>query len=134
MAVIATVDEQGQPNSSVIYYSVDSHNSISFITKAETAKYNNLRKNNKAAMTIVDRDSPQAANIEGTVSFVEDSSEFHQVLESITKIGHKMIGDFAPIIKLHKGRFVAMKFTPTKGKYTDFRQPVTGAEEVSKDF
>ena len=54
IAVMATVNSEGQPSSSTIFYTMSKNDEIWFLTKSDTTKYINLHHNSKASMTILD--------------------------------------------------------------------------------
>lgn len=134
IAVIATVNRDGKPSTSAIYYIVDKHNTIRFLTKTETTKYINLSHIPHAAVTIMDLEKPITVSLEGTVRQITDASEHHEVLQAVTKLGNEKLGDYAPIIKLHKGSFAAFEFLPKHGKMTDFTGSLATTKEQLHDF
>ncbi len=133
-AVIATVDENSVPSTSTIFYAMNKHGEMHFITKSETVKYQNLKNNGNAALTIVDNEKPVAVNLTGTVREVTDPKLRDDMLQEIFKISYGELHDYAPIIKLHKGSFTVMNFVPSKGKMTDFTDPMGKAKENLKKF
>jgi general stress protein 26 len=133
-AVIATVDSEGQPSTSTIFYAVGKKNALHFITKTQTTKFKNLRVNNRAALTILDKDNPIAVNIDGYVTEVTDPTERDTILQELFKLSYGNLQDYAPIIKLHKGTFSALIFTPSRAKMTDFTQPLNKVVENLKEY
>lgn len=134
MAVIATVDDEGQPSTSMIFYIVANNSKIKFLTKSETQKHTNLKNNPKVALTIVGNKKPITLSLEGSAIRITEDEEHHSVLQAIAKLGSEMLGDYAPIIKLHKGKFVAYEFIPSKGKLTDFTNKLANTKEQLQDF
>lgn len=133
-AVIATVDTDNQPSSSIIFYVLDKHDELHFITKSQTKKFENLKLNNKAALTIVDTDKPVAVNITGNVVEVTEQAIRDEIMQDIFKLSYGELHDYAPIIKLHKGSFSVLKFIPHQAKMTDFTQPMGKAKEDLKNY
>lgn len=134
IAVLATVDESAQPSSSTIYYILSKKDEIWFLTKSDTTKYQNIQFNRKASMTILDQAKPSAVNLTGYVLEVEDTGEKDEILQAITKLADEKLHDFAPIIKLHKGSFRAMKFVPQKAIMSDYSKPMGQAGETLKNY
>lgn len=134
IAVMATVDENAQPSSSTIYYVLSKKDEIWFLTKSDTTKYKNLQVNGKASMTVLDQAKPSAVNLTGYVVEVEENSEKDEILQSITKLADEKLHDFAPIIKLHKGSFRAMKFVPQQAIMSDYSKPMGQAGETYKNY
>jgi uncharacterized pyridoxamine 5'-phosphate oxidase family protein len=133
-AVLSTVDEKGQPSSSTIFYTMGKNSELWFLTKSDTTKYINLQQNNKAALTIVDPQKPIAINMQGRVVEVSDTGERDSILQAITKLSSDTLHDYAPIIKLHKGSFKAMRFLPEQAKMTDYTKPLGQAGETLKKY
>ncbi len=133
-AVIATVDSEGQPHTSTIYFSYEEKDKIYFLTKDRTTKSQNLEANNKVAITVLDKNQAIAVNITGTAKAVEDIAKRDSVMQSVLKISHDNQADYAPIVKLHKGGFKVFMLTPTQAKMTDFTKPMGEVKEKLKNF
>lgn len=133
-AVIATVDSEGQPSTSTIFYVINKKDEIHFVTKSQTTKSSNLKKDNRTALTVVDEGKPKAVNMRGTAVQVNDVSERDDVMQRILKISHDKLKDFAPIIKLHRGSFTVFKFTPKEAAMTDFSKPMGSVKEIKKNY
>ncbi len=131
-AVLATVDGE-QPNTSTIFY-VYKKGSIEFITKTETAKFNNLRKNSLAAITITSVDNQITVNMTGSVVQINNSSEYDEIVKEISKLSYEKLKDLAPIVKLKKGSFAAFKFIPKEGKMMDYSLPSNKITEYKQEF
>jgi len=133
-AVIATVDVNGQPSTSIIFYVMDKNDELHFITKSQTKKFENLKLNNKAGVTITDTEKPIAVNAEGTVIEVVEQQLRDALMQEIFKLSYSELHDYAPIIKLHKGSFSVLKFVPKTAKMTDFTKPMGEAKEDLKTY
>jgi uncharacterized pyridoxamine 5'-phosphate oxidase family protein len=133
-AVIATVDGEGQPSTSVIFYVIDKHNELHFVTKSQTKKYENIKQNNKASITIVDVEKPIAVNMNGVVVEVQDQPKRDALMQEVFRLSYSELHDYAPIIKLHKGSFSVFKFLPKEAKMTDFTKPMGEAKEDLKTY
>ena len=133
-AVIATVDSEDQPSTSVIFYIVDKNDEMFFITKSHTTKFENIKSNHKAALTIVDSKKPIAVNLIGTVTEITEHPQRDEIMQKVFQLSYSELHDFAPIIKLHKGSFSVMNFVPLKAKMTDFTKPMGEAKENLKNY
>lgn len=133
-AVIATVDAEGQPSTSVIFYVLDKNDEFHFITKSQTTKFENLKLNNKSAVTVVDSEKPIAVNMTGIVVEVTDQKIRDTMMQEVFQLSYSELHDYAPIIKLHKGSFTVMKFIPSQAKMTDFTKPMGQAKEDLKKY
>ena len=134
IAVMATVNSEGQPSSSTIFYTVSKNDEIWFLTKSDTTKYINLNHNSKASMTILDMTKPVAVNLTGHAVEVTDTKDKDEILQAITKLSNDTLHDYAPIIKLHKGAFRSMRFIPEQAKMTDYTRPLGQAGETLKEY
>lgn len=123
-AVLATVDPDGAPETSTIYY-VYNKPHLYFITKRDTKKFANLAENNDAALTVVDTAKPIAINLKGHVSELDDESVHDRTLQAIVQHAHDELGDYPPIVKLSAGEFKTMQFTVKNMVYTDYTKPLS---------
>ena len=133
-AVIATVDRDGQPYTSNIYYALSKNNQIFFVTKEQTTKAKNLLENDRAALTISDNEKPIAVNLTGTARRLEDYKERDTIMQQIFKVSYEKHKDYAPIVKMHKGSFSVFQFHPIQAKMTDFSKPMGEVKEKLKDY
>ena len=133
-AVIATVDTLNQPSTSMIFYVVDKNNDMYFVTKSMTTKSENLKQNNKSAITIADESKPITVSITGVVLEIEEQKKRDEIMQDVFKLSYSELHDYAPIIKLHKGSFEVMKFVPKQAKMTDFTKPMGEAKEDLKKY
>ncbi len=134
IAIMATVDEGGQPSTSTIFYALTKKDEIHFITKSQTQKSKNLKQNDKAALTIAKLEGPVAVNMIGHAVEVSDTDERDEVMKKIMKISQEQLHDHAPIIKLHKGGFIVFRFVPTQAKMTDFSKHVGEVSESTRQY
>lgn len=133
-AILATVDDAGQPYSSTIFYVLGKNNGLYFVTKSQTAKYKNLQEHNKAAITVLQPDKPIAVNLTGTVAEITEDDGAEDIRQEIFKMSYKKLGDYAPIIKLNKGSFGVFCFTPNYAKLTDYTKPIGQTTNQEKQF
>lgn len=133
-AVIATVDAMNQPSTSMIFYVVDKNNDMYFVTKSMTTKSENLKQNNKSAVTIIDDSKPITVSITGVVLEIAEQKKRDEIMQDVFKLSYSELHDYAPIIKLHKGSFEVMKFVPKQAKMTDFTKPMGEAQENLKKY
>src|SRR5690242_6657904 len=74
IGVLSTVDSTGGPHGVVIYYIIRDDFSIDFLTRERTRKYDNLRHNNHAMLTVFEPRTQTTAQIVGTASEITDST------------------------------------------------------------
>jgi general stress protein 26 len=105
-----------------------------FVTKSLTTKSENLKQNNKSAVTIIDDSKPITVSITGVVLEIEEQKKRDEIMQDVFKLSYSELHDYAPIIKLHKGSFEVMKFVPKQAKMTDFTKPMGEAKENLKKY
>lgn len=128
--VLATATTDGVPHAALLYYVCDDAFTIYFSTLSSTRKFEVLSKNPRAAFAVTTIDVPQTLQMEGIVSEVEEDeklklgfSSLIEILESNTLYGW-------PITKMHEGKVVLMKLTPTWIRWGDF----TVSDSVFKEI
>src|SRR5437879_6067966 len=72
VAVLASVDARGDPHASTIYIGVDDGLNITFTTKRETHKYENILRHNKVMLVVYEAKSQTAVQISGRAIEVTD--------------------------------------------------------------
>lgn len=123
LGVLGTVTQDGTPISTPIFHILTDDDKIRFVTKNKTTKFENLIKNNRVAISVMDFKLPLAVNLTGVAKQIEDSGE---IKETFRRIGKIQMGQFMPpVIKHRKGDFVVFEITPQKIQYTDYTMPMS---------
>jgi general stress protein 26 len=113
-AVLATVDQAGQPHAATIYVTCDRDLTLYFVTKRETQKSRNLQKNVKAAIALHDAATLTTLQAEGTVSEVLDPQQQEWVFNDIWRIAFRAGQNGPPPSQILAGGYVVYRFvTPT---------------------
>lgn len=122
--VLSTVDPNGYPHASVIYYAADEHLAITFLTKIGTRKSDNLAHNNHAMLTVFDEGLQMVVQVTGLVSEVTDNSElsvmFRNMLRASLHTGRNAI---PPAIKLPGYKFVGYHLEPVQVRINAYGRP-----------
>ncbi len=124
VAVLSTVDKEGNVSGAVVYYIVDQLNQIYIVTKSETKKATNILSNSKVALTIYDAAAAETLSIRGRADFEQDEEIISYVFNQIVqpKI-YKGVKTLPPVTHLKKGVFTVIRIVPRSGKYIDYKQP-----------
>jgi general stress protein 26 len=121
VGVLSMVDPSNLPHATVLYYAVDPEFNISFITKNETKKFDNLQHNNNAVMIVFDTLSQTTAQVYGTVSIIEDQIKAQEVFANALQSSMNTSGAVTlPIAKLHAGSYTAFQLKPSSVKMSVF--------------
>jgi len=76
IAVLSTVNPKQHPYAALIYFIVDNDLNFYYLTKSDTNKSHNLKKNHHAALTIIDPLSPKTIQTTGSASEVEGAEVY----------------------------------------------------------
>lgn len=113
VGVLATVDPDGNPHASTIFFSADDQLNITFTTKRGTEKHANINNHNTVMLVTYDAANQSAVQASGKATEVTDQLEaldvFRGTLQATQKTG---ADEVPPIAKISAGPYVAYKITP----------------------
>ncbi|HSW79352.1 MAG TPA: pyridoxamine 5'-phosphate oxidase family protein [Candidatus Saccharimonadales bacterium] len=110
IGVLATIDENGDPNASTIYFSVDDKLRISFTTKRETRKFENIARHNKVALVAYEAKDQSAVQVSGRAEEVKDEQEALDIYNGTVNAAKKTSEDnVPPVAKYSGGPFAAFR-------------------------
>lgn len=128
--VLASVDPDGNPHATVIYYSIDPNFAIKFLTKRGTKKSSNLQYNDRVALVVFDDISQTTAQLIGTVEELADPEEINKVFRNTLRTSLRTSRNgVPPIAKLQAGDYIAYRMKPVEIRMADFAKPRTGNHE-----
>ncbi|MDZ7744580.1 MAG: pyridoxamine 5'-phosphate oxidase family protein [Candidatus Saccharibacteria bacterium] len=129
-AVLATVDPNNRPHAVVIYIAVADDLSITFLTKYDTKKSDNLRHNKHAMMTVFDPATQAVVQITGQAEELSDMNEAHQAFRHALRSSlHTSNMAVPPIAKLNAGDYTAFRVTPSDVRMATFTEKHNGKYE-----
>lgn len=127
VGVLATLGPDGKPHAAVIYFSVDRHFNIFFVTKTGTRKHSNMQYNNAAMLVVFDKETQTTVQVAGTAKQLNSVTESQKVFEDILKAAMQTsIEGVPPIAKLHAGYYAAYHLTPIQIRMAVFARPDAG--------
>lgn len=126
IAVLATADRQtGQPYAAAVFYAIDSHLNIYFLTKDKTTKSRNLTLNPLAALAVYEPDTQRTAQIMGQVNKVNDKDMLDKALPLMSKISKHTSGtETTPISRLEAGEYILYRLAPQSIRLGDYKYGV----------
>lgn len=131
VGVISTVNSKGRPHAAVVYFNVNEDLSLTFLTKIDTQKYRNLKRNNHVMIVAYEQESQTTVQVEGQAINITDTPEaeevFKRTLQSVEKTSESGV---PPISKLHAGHYVAYKIVPSQIRMAVFARPDPGGYEM----
>lgn len=123
MGVLSTVSQDGKPWGAAIYYVADENFNFYFVTRTETAKYQNLDSNPHAALTVADPATRTTVQAAGAISRVPVEDYMDIVFHKLADIRPKNDPHWSPPLdKLQEGDYMPLRLTPTKLHYADYSQ------------
>lgn len=133
IAVLASVDPNGDPHAAVIYFSVNDNFEIMFTTKKETKKYDNLKHNSHVTLVCFEASSQTTVEITGEVKEIDDIEALEKAFSKTILASIKTSDSgIPPIAKLKAGNYVAFKIEPKRIAMAVFSEPDPGGYELFK--
>lgn len=127
VGVLSTVTPDGDPHGTVIYYTVDEHFSFFFLTKSETRKYDNLKRNGQVMLTVFESQSQSTVQIAGHATEVGDAYTVNAIAGTILATSMKTSeAGLPPISKLQAGSYVAFQIEPATIRMAIYARPDSG--------
>ena len=126
--VLASVDPDGGPHAAVVYYTIDQSDfSISFLTKTETKKYDNLIRHNHVVFVVFDQATQTVAQIFGNAIEIKDHLEVNKIAQAVSDVSLETTNNsIIPIAKLEAGDYTAFKIEPNQIRMAIYSHPQSG--------
>ena len=122
MGILSTVNAEGQPWGSAVFYVSDEDFKFYFVTRAGTLKFKNIENSPLASLTIANNETQTTVQVAGTISKVplKEYGEiiFGKLMDARPKNDEHWI---PPLAKIHEGDYVPLCLTPSKLQYADFQ-------------
>lgn len=113
VAVLATIDNTGNPSASPIYFAVSSDLVITFTTKIDTNKHKNITRHSQVMLAVYDAESQTAVQISGPAVEEKDPETaqkiYHGTLQATKQTGEDNV---PPIAKIAAGPYIAYSINP----------------------
>lgn len=129
--VLTTVDPNGNPHGSVIYYAADEDRNILFVTKERTRKHDNITHHNHVMLVVYDSEAQAVLQITGLAEQVEGL--YDKQMDFAAVLTSSMIASgypFSPVSKLSAGPYVVYKVKPVQIRLTTYGYPGQGSETL----
>lgn len=127
IGVLSTVDPDGEPHSSVVYYAVSDNFEITFTTKKKTKKSSNLSNNNHAMFIVYDAESQITVQITAIAQDLTGSPELPEIFRATIEASmNTSDAGIPPISKLAAGDYTAFRLQPAQIRMAVFSRPDPG--------
>ncbi len=131
VAVLATVDNAKQPHGSVIYFHVDDNFTVTFTTKHDTKKHENLKHSPKVMLVVFEAASQTVVQISGEAEALTDKADINDVFtHALAASMRTSMAGLPPISKLQAGNYSAYRVSPTEIRMAVFARPDSGGYEL----
>ncbi|HEX7042704.1 MAG TPA: pyridoxamine 5'-phosphate oxidase family protein [Patescibacteria group bacterium] len=123
-AVLATVRNGSTPHATTIYFYVEDDLNFYFLTKNETAKFDNIKKNINVALVVSDTQTLQTVQLEGTAQEVDYTKTYASTMNKLLSIIAKNGEEWEKIPLNHvenSGYFVFVQIKPTWLRFSDYK-------------
>jgi general stress protein 26 len=121
VGVIATVDPEGNPHASTIYFGIDDQLNITFTTKRDTNKHLNITEHSQVMLVVNDVANQATLQASGKAVEVSNTQEaidiFQDTVHAAQKTGEDVV---PPIAKISAGPYVAYKISPDNIWMTEY--------------
>ena len=133
IGVLATIDPDGNPHASVIYFSIRADGTLLFTTKSRTKKSDNLDLNNHVMLIIYESPTQTSVQITGLAQLVADKKVAQDSFDAMfeTAAITSMYGT-PPISKLDSGNYVAYRIIPSQMRMTVYMQLGRSGSDLSE--
>ena len=110
VGVLASVNPDGTPSASPIYFGTDDQLNLTFTTKRDTQKHQNLDQNNKVMLAAFDATTQAAVQAAGSAIEVTDQAAAEQIFHGTLRAADQTGPDnVPPISKIEAGPYVAYR-------------------------
>lgn len=121
IGVLATINADGSPHASTIYINVDEDLRITFTTKHETQKYQNISQDNRVMLAVYDAQKQTAVQVGGEALEVTDPETqqqiYHGTLHAAKQTGTDIV---PPIAKIAAGSYVGFVLKIDSVLFSDY--------------
>ncbi len=124
IGVLATVDPDGNPQATVIYFSIQEDDTILFTTKRRTKKNDDLQFNNHVMLVVYESPTQTSVQITGKAKIISDKvlaqKSFLHMLQSAES---SSFAGTPPLSKLSAGNYIAYQITISQMRMAVFMHP-----------
>lgn len=131
VGVLSTVDPNGDPHAVVIYFSVDDNFGITFTTKKDTKKNDNLHFNDHIMLLSYEASSQTTVQVTGVAEDITGRPEAEEAFKGTLDASRRTSETgIPPITKLYAGDYVAYRIKPVQIRMGVFIRPDRGGYDM----
>ena len=129
-ATLATVNAKKKPDAATVFYIVDKDLTIYFMTRIESRKFHNLKKQSIVSMVITDEETMETIQLTGAAERIENLKEEGGALTKLWTADYKNPTWPGPAVKLfesgHSVQLAVVKVVPHEMTYAIFEKQDKG--------
>jgi len=127
VGVLSTVTPNGDPHGVVIYFDIGKDFVVSFLTRAQTRKHDNIKHNNHVMLTVFEPQTQAVVQLTGEAIQVADNYEVNGIAGAILSASLRTSdAGLPPVSKLEAGPFVAYRIIPKQARMAVYARPDSG--------
>lgn len=131
VGVLASVDPNSNPHAAVIYFGIDEDFKVSFTTKRDTKKNDNIKHNNHVMLVAYDPLSQTTIQITGVAKEITDDKEAAEAFQNTLAAARRASNsNMPPISKLLAGHYVTYRVNPVQIRMAIFSRPDSGGYDI----
>jgi general stress protein 26 len=136
IGTLASINTDGSPDLSAVYFFTKSDFSCYFVTKVETRKYQNFLKNPKATLLSFFEEERISVEVQGNVETVHDVVKVAQIIEQFQNLVASRSAEYwiPPIAQISAGEYVVCMLVPTLVHFNDFGKDPVGTAPQQLTF
>lgn len=123
LALFASIGaDTSAPQASCLYYVVEGVDQLYLVTRKESRKIPNIRKNKKIALVVAQEVEPLELQIEGDAEIITDTVLEASILKKFLAVAtaNPASMNFPPVVQLFEKGFCFIKITISWMRYSDF--------------
>ena len=135
LAVLSTINDQGDPHGTTLYVGTDDHLNLYLLTKNQTAKYFHMKNHPRVSLTFTAEDHQQTLQVHGNAAEVTVPDEGARAFQVIGAIRHQTTDFRLPISRFEAGPYVVFKIDVSYARLTNYEgsNRVDGISKVEYD-
>lgn len=98
VGVLASTNADGSPQASTVYIGCDDDLRVTFTTKQDTQKYQNIKRDNRVVLVAFEAASQTSMQLYGRAVEVEDQTEAQRIFRATVGAAGRTGGDIVPPI------------------------------------
>jgi hypothetical protein len=121
IGVLSSTDPDGDPHGAVIYFTITRDFVISFLTKAETKKYDNIVHHNHVMLTVFDASTQTTVQVTGIAKEIKSGVTINGIAGRVLGTSLKTSNaGLPPLNKLQAGSYVAFEIEPIQIRMAEY--------------